>query len=59
MTAPTEAEIRFIERTLVTTLDKKEVLATLRAWRTESRTSLEVNLLNDLIEEIETGELDG
>lgn len=59
MAASTEAEIRFIELNLVKTLDKKEVLATLREWRGESKKSVEVDLLNDLIERIETGELDG
>ncbi|AXC36190.1 hypothetical protein SEA_WELCOME_88 [Microbacterium phage Welcome] len=59
MAASTEAEIRFIELNLVKTLDKKEVLATLREWRTESKKSVEVDLLNDLIERIESGELDG
>lgn len=59
MAAPTEAEIRFIELHLVKTLDKKEVLATLREWRSESKSSIEVDLLNDLVERIESGELDG
>lgn len=59
MAASTEAEIRFIELNLVKTLDKKEVLATLREWRGESKKSVEVDLLNDLIERIESGELDG
>ncbi|QWS69450.1 hypothetical protein SEA_NECROPHOXINUS_88 [Microbacterium phage Necrophoxinus] len=59
MAASTEAEIRFIELNLVKTLDKKEVLATLREWRGESKSSVEVDLLNDLIERIESGELDG
>lgn len=59
MAASTEAEIRFIELNLVKTLDKKEVLATLREWRGESKKSVEVDLLNDLIERIETGKLDG
>lgn len=59
MASSTEAEIRFIELNLVKTLDKKEVLATLREWRGESKKSVEVDLLNDLIERIETGELDG
>ena len=48
-----------IERELVKTVDKRELLATLRDFREESREHLEVNLINDLIELIDSGELDG
>lgn len=43
----------------IKTLDKKETLATLRVWRNESKEKLEVDLINDLIRLIESGELDG
>lgn len=48
-----------IVRDLVTTVDKRELLATLRDWRAESRSSVEVDLLNDLLRLIDSGELDG
>lgn len=59
MAAPTEAEIRVVQLGLVKTLDKKEVLATLREWRSETEISTDADLLNDLIERIDSGELDG
>lgn len=55
----TEAEVSFIQRHLVKTVDKAELLATLRAWRADSQSSVEVDLLRDLIEEVDSGELDG
>ena len=55
----TEAEVSFIQRHLVKTVDKKELLATLRTWREESESGVEVDLLRDLIEEVDSGALDG
>lgn len=55
----TEAEVTFVQRHLVKTVDKAELLATLRTWRTESQSSVEADLLRDLIEEVDSGELDG
>lgn len=59
MPVATEAEVRFIELQLVKSLDKNEVLATMREWRAESKEKVEVDLLNELIQRIESGELDG
>lgn len=54
-----DAEVNFIKRHLVKTVDKKELLATLRTWREESESGVEVDLLRDLIEEVDSGALDG
>ncbi|AHL18575.1 hypothetical protein ISF9_105 [Microbacterium phage vB_MoxS-ISF9] len=54
-----ESEVNFIKRHLVKTVDKKELLATLRTWREESDSSVEADLLRDLIEEVDSGALDG
>lgn len=59
MAVTTEAEVRFIELQLINTVDKKELLATLRTWRAESDEKIEVDILNDLIERVESGDLDG
>lgn len=48
-----------IVKDLVTTVDKRELTATLRVWRAESKDRVEVDLINDLLERIESGELDG
>lgn len=44
---------------LVTTVDKKELVKTLRQWRYESNSPEEADLLTDLIHEVESGNLDG
>lgn len=44
---------------LVISIQKRPLLATLRQWRSESQSSVEVDLLNDIIDFIESGELDG
>lgn len=44
---------------LVTTLDKRETLKTLRQWRYESNEPAEADVLTDLIHRIEEGALDG
>ena len=54
-----DAEVNFIKRHLVKTVDKKELLSTLRTWREESESGVEVDLLRDLIEEVDSGALDG
>lgn len=43
----------------IKTLDKRETVATLRQWRKESTNKIEVDLINDMIHLIESGELDG
>ena len=48
-----------VQSNLIATLDKREVLETLKQWRYESKEKLEADLLNDLIREILSGELDG
>lgn len=44
---------------LVISIQKRPLLATLRQWRAESESSVEVDLLNDIIDFVESGELDG
>lgn len=44
---------------LIATVDKRELTKTLRDWRRESKNKIEVDLINDLIDLIESGELDG
>lgn len=44
---------------LVISIQKRPLLATLRQWREESKSSIEVDLLNDIIDFIQSGELDG
>lgn len=55
----TDSDINFINRHLVSTLDKKETLATLRVWRKDCRDHKEADLLGDLIKLVDSGELDG
>lgn len=55
----TEAEVKFVNRHLVKTVDKAELLATLREWRRESVDPVEADLLRDLIERVDSGRLDG
>lgn len=54
-----EAEVKFVERHLVATVDKKELLATMREWRAETTISEEADLLGELIEKVDSGDLDG
>ena len=49
----------FYLQNLVKTVDKKELILTLRDWRNESQSGIEVELLHDLIALVESGELDG
>jgi hypothetical protein len=44
---------------LIASLQKRRLLSTLRLWREESESSVEVDLLNDLIRAIEDGDFDG
>ena len=49
-----------VNRTLIRTLSKSDVLDTLRKWRkNEIKHSMEAELLTDFIDLIESGELDG
>ena len=48
-----------IESQLVKTVDKQELLKTLRQWRWESDSPEEADLLTDLIHEVDSGNLDG
>lgn len=48
-----------IVKDLVTTVDKRELTATLRVWRAESKDRVEVDLINDLLELLDSGDLDG
>lgn len=43
----------------IKTVDKRELTKTLRHWRKESKEKLEVDLINDLIDLVESGGLDG
>lgn len=54
-----EAEIKFVERHLVATVDKKELLATMREWRGETKIPAEADVLGELIERVDSGQLDG
>jgi len=55
----TDAEVNFVTRYLIGTVDKKELLATLRQWREESKSASDADLITDLIALIDSGELDG
>lgn len=55
----TEAEVKFVHRHLIGTVDKRELLATLRTWRAESKDAREADLLGDLIKLVDSGEIDG
>lgn len=44
---------------LIASIQKRPLLATLRQWRAESQSSVEVDLINDLLDLIESGEFDG
>ena len=44
---------------LIASVQKRELVKTLREWRTESRSSVEVDLINDLLDLILQGEFDG
>lgn len=44
---------------LVKTLDKREVLLTLRQWRYEAKNNFEADVIADFIKEVESGRLDG
>lgn len=46
-------------RDLIISIQKRPLLKTLREWRAESESSVEVDLLNDLLDLIESGEFDG
>lgn len=48
-----------IQGQLVKTVDKAELLKTLRQWRYDSNSSEEADLITDLVHLVETGELDG
>ena len=50
---------KFYMQNLIGTIDKKELILTLRDWRNESTSGIEVELIHDLLELIESGELDG
>lgn len=54
-----KAEVEFVDRHLISTLDKKETLATLRTWRDESQNKDEATVLGDFIKLVASGELDG
>lgn len=46
-------------RDLILTIQKRPLVKMLRDWREESESSIEVDLLNDIIREIEDGHFDG
>ena len=50
---------RFIQENLISTLAKRETLATLRTWRKECDSKIEADLINDLLDLIVSGDLDG
>lgn len=54
-----EAEVKFVQRHLVGTLDKKATLKMLREWREETKEAAEADVLGDLIREVDSGALDG
>ena len=49
----------FYINNLVKTLDKREVLLTLRQWRYEAKNNFEADVIADFIKEVESGRLDG
>lgn len=49
----------FYVENLIKTVDKPELLATLRVWREESKSKDEATLLTDLIDLVASGDLDG
>jgi len=53
------AEIKMVERHLVKTMDKKAFLKRLRDTRREAVDPVEVDLLNELIAEVDSGDYDG
>lgn len=46
-------------RDLIASIQKRPLVKTLRQWREESTSSIEVDLLNDILDLILSGELDG
>lgn len=44
---------------LIASLQKKPLVKMLREWREDSTSSVEVDLINDLLDLIVTGEFDG
>lgn len=59
ISAQKRAEIKFIERSLIKTLDKAAVLAHLRQLRRESVDPVEADLLGELIADVDSGDFDG
>lgn len=59
MSAHKRAEIKFVQRHLVRTLDKEAVLAHLRQLRRESVDPVEADLLGELIADVDSGDFDG
>lgn len=55
----TDAEVNFVHRHLIGTVDKKELLATMREWRAETKEPREADLLGELIALVDSGDLDG
>ena len=50
---------QIIQEDLVTTMQKRPFLKMLREWREDSESSVEVDLLNDVIKAVQSGEFDG
>lgn len=48
-----------IEAELVTTLDKRELVATLKVWRGEATNKDEADVIVELLQRITSGEFDG
>lgn len=55
----TRAEIQFVNRTLVRTLDKSSMLRHLKDLRRESVDPVEADLLGELIADVDSGDFDG
>lgn len=54
-----EAEVKFIHRHLVRTMDKPRFLRKLRHMRMHSVDPVEADLLTELIAEVDSGDYDG